>query len=116
LILPSVLVRFSVLTLSRFRLPQVAQYEALSILLADPSYVPRRSIILSHGFDEEEVFARQGAGTLAPFLEARYGKDSMLLVIDEGTSMDNNAWGAEFAVPSSSEKVSSTDESTENGR
>jgi len=29
----------------------------------------------------------------------------MLLVIDEGTSMDNNAWGAEFAVPSSSEKV-----------
>lgn len=28
----------------------------------------------------------------------------MLLVIDEGTSLDNDVWGAEFAVPASSEK------------
>ncbi|CDZ98291.1 carboxypeptidase s [Phaffia rhodozyma] len=81
----------------------IGQYEALSLLLSDPDWVPRRTVILSHGFDEEEVFQRQGAGELAKFLENRYGKDSMLLVIDEGNSFAD-AWGDEFAVPASSEK------------
>jgi Gly-Xaa carboxypeptidase len=47
-------------------------------------FEPRRTIIFSHGFDEEEVFARRGQGHIAPFLEERYGKDGLLLVIDEG--------------------------------
>ncbi|KAI5476036.1 Gly-Xaa carboxypeptidase [Pseudohyphozyma bogoriensis] len=82
----------------------VGQYEALSLLLQDKDFVPRRTILLSHGFDEEEVFARQGAGELAKFLEARYGPDSILLAIDEGTSLTEDAWGAEMAIPSTSEK------------
>jgi len=47
-------------------------------------------LILSHGFDEEEVFARRGQGTIAPFLEKRYGKDGILMVIDEGSGTDDD--------------------------
>jgi Gly-Xaa carboxypeptidase len=52
--------------------------------------VPRRTIILSHGNDEEEVFARRGQGHIAPFLEERYGKDGLLMVIDEGSGNQDN--------------------------
>lgn len=58
--------------------------EAITKLLSD-GFVPRRTIILSHGNDEEEVFARRGQGHIAPFLEERYGKDGLLMVIDEGS-------------------------------
>ncbi|KAJ9105022.1 hypothetical protein QFC19_003653 [Naganishia cerealis] len=81
----------------------VAQYEALTRLLED-GFSPRRSVIFAHGFDEEEVGARQGAGQIAPFLEARYGKDGVLLVIDEGTGTSDNVWGAAFAMPANAEK------------
>lgn len=54
--------------------------------LLQSGFVPRRTLILSHGFDEEEVFARRGQGHIAPFLEERYGKDGLLMVIDEGSS------------------------------
>jgi hypothetical protein len=47
-------------------------------------------LIFSHGFDEEEVFARRGAGTIAPFLEKRYGKDGILMVIDEGSGTSDD--------------------------
>lgn len=52
----------------------------------------------------EEVGARQGAGQIAPFLEKRYGQDGVLLVIDEGTGVIDDAWGAAFAVPANREK------------
>ncbi|KAJ9112073.1 hypothetical protein QFC22_006372 [Naganishia vaughanmartiniae] len=81
----------------------VAQYEALTRLLED-GFSPRRSVILAHGFDEEEVGARQGAGQIAPFLEERYGKDGVLLVIDEGTGTSDDVWGAAFAMPANAEK------------
>lgn len=78
--------------------------EALTILLQDESFTPRRTIILAHGFDEEEVGARQGAGHIAPFLEERYGRDGILLLVDEGTGLEDDAWGRGFAVPASREK------------
>lgn len=58
--------------------------EAITHLLEN-GFTPRRTIILSHGNDEEEVFARRGQGHIAPFLEERYGKDGLLMVIDEGS-------------------------------
>lgn len=73
-------------------------------LLESPDFDPRRTIILAHGFDEEEVGARQGAGTIAPFLESRYGPNGILLLIDEGTGVVDDVWGAGFAVPASREK------------
>jgi acetylornithine deacetylase/succinyl-diaminopimelate desuccinylase-like protein len=38
----------------------------------------------------EEVGKRQGAGHIAPFLEERYGKDGVLLIIDEGTGVSDD--------------------------
>jgi acetylornithine deacetylase/succinyl-diaminopimelate desuccinylase-like protein len=66
--------------------------EAITKLLED-GFEPRRTIILSHGNDEEEVFARRGQGHIAPFLEKRYGKDGLLMVIDEGSGTDDNVSG-----------------------
>lgn len=80
----------------------LAQYEALSQLFSK-GWQPRRSIVLSHGFDEEEVQARQGAGELAKHLEATYGHDSMLLLIDEGSSA-TRIFGTAIATPATSEK------------
>lgn len=74
----------------------LAQYEALSILIKK-GWRPRRTVILAHGFDEETT-GRQGARKIAPYLESVYGKDSMLMLIDEG---DENArlFGTAFALP-----------------
>lgn len=58
--------------------------------LLDEGYKPRRTVILSHGFDEEEVHARRGQGRIAPFLEERYGKNGLLMVVDEGTGLSDN--------------------------
>lgn len=63
--------------------------ESISHLLAS-GFKPRRTLIFSHGFDEEEVFARRGQGTIAPFLEKRYGKDGILMVIDEGSGTSDD--------------------------
>jgi Gly-Xaa carboxypeptidase len=56
----------------------------------EKGFSPRRTLIFSHGFDEEEVFARRGQGTIAPLLEKRYGKDGILMVIDEGSGTEND--------------------------
>ncbi|OWZ50744.1 Gly-Xaa carboxypeptidase [Cryptococcus neoformans A2-102-5] len=81
----------------------VAQWEAITHLLEN-GFVPRRTIILSHGNDEEEVFARRGQGQIAPLLEKRYGKDGLLMVIDEGTGTVDDYYGSAFALPAMGEK------------
>ncbi|WVQ69845.1 uncharacterized protein L199_008066 [Kwoniella botswanensis] len=81
----------------------VAQWEAISNLLEN-GFKPRRTIIFSHGNDEEEVFARRGQGHIAPFLEERYGKDGLLMVIDEGSGLIDDFYGAPFAIPGMGEK------------
>ncbi|WVQ78467.1 hypothetical protein IAT38_000553 [Cryptococcus sp. DSM 104549] len=81
----------------------VAQWESITHLLST-GFVPRRTIIFSHGNDEEEVFARRGQGHIAPFLEERYGKDGLLMVIDEGSGTDDDFYGAPFAIPAMGEK------------
>jgi Gly-Xaa carboxypeptidase len=63
--------------------------EAITHLL-EKGFQPKRTLILSHGFDEEEVFARRGQGHIAPFLEERYGNDGLLMVIDEGFGTSDN--------------------------
>lgn len=78
-----------------------AQYEALSLLLQS-GFQPRRTIILAHGNDEETT-GRNGARKLAPYLEGIYGKDSMLMVVDEGDSSER-IFGSAFALPGTAEK------------
>ncbi|KAL7628342.1 hypothetical protein AAE478_002544 [Parahypoxylon ruwenzoriense] len=56
---------------------------ALETLLSHPNWVPRRSIILALGFDEE-CSGRRGAGYIGQHLEKVHGPNSMALILDEG--------------------------------
>lgn len=60
----------------------IAELEAVEQLLAD-GYKPKRSVLLSFGFDEESS-GPLGARRLAAFLEDRYGNDGIFSIIDEG--------------------------------
>lgn len=63
----------------------LAELEGVEQLLAD-GYQPKRSVILSMGFDEESS-GFLGAKALASRLLERYGPDSMFSVIDEGAGL-----------------------------
>ncbi|BEJ12373.1 hypothetical protein CspHIS471_0208330 [Cutaneotrichosporon sp. HIS471] len=80
----------------------VSQWEAITHLL-NSGYTPRRTVIITHGFDEEEVHARRGQGQIAPFLEKRYGPNGLLMVVDEGSGL-GNLFGGQFALPGTGEK------------
>ncbi|KAI6875875.1 carboxypeptidase S [Hortaea werneckii] len=63
----------------------IAEMEVLEGLL-EAGFEPRRSIVLSFGFDEE-ISGTQGAGKLAEFLLQRYGRDGVAALVDEGAGM-----------------------------
>ncbi|KAL0937008.1 peptidase family M20/M25/M40 [Colletotrichum truncatum] len=71
-------------------------------LLLGAGFEPKRTLVLSFGFDEEISGAR-GAGHLAPTLIERYGKDGAAILIDEGSGFDTQ-WGQTFALPGTAEK------------
>ncbi|PNS21795.1 Histone deacetylase 8 [Sphaceloma murrayae] len=79
----------------------IAVLEAVEALL-EANYQPKRTVILSFGFDEE-ISGLRGAGTLAPHILERYGKDSIAAIIDEGAGREA-AWGATFVAPAVGEK------------
>ncbi|CAK9784507.1 carboxypeptidase S [Cutaneotrichosporon oleaginosum] len=80
----------------------VSQWEAITFLL-ESGWKPRRTVIITHGFDEEEVHARRGQGQIAPFLEKRYGRNGLLMVVDEGSGT-GEMYGGAFALPGTGEK------------
>jgi len=71
-------------------------------LLLQAKYEPKRTLVLSFGFDEE-ISGLHGASKLASFLIDRYGKDGAAVILDEGAGIAN-AWGTNFAVPGVAEK------------
>ncbi|RDW74760.1 putative carboxypeptidase s protein [Coleophoma cylindrospora] len=71
-------------------------------LLVDAGFKPKRTLILSFGFDEE-ASGFEGAGHLAPVILERYGKNGVGIIIDEGGGLAE-AWGSLFAVPAVGEK------------
>lgn len=79
----------------------IAVMETMELLL-DAGFEPKRTIVMSFGFDEE-CSGRQGAGHLAPFLLDRYGKDGIAALVDEGAGF-MEAWGSVFAAPGTGEK------------
>lgn len=79
----------------------IAALETLELLL-DAGFAPRRTVIVSLGFDEE-ISGSQGAGHLAPFLLTRYGRDGIAALVDEGATFER-AWGRTFAKPGVAEK------------
>ncbi|KAI1747373.1 hypothetical protein F4782DRAFT_426085 [Xylaria castorea] len=71
-------------------------------LLINAGFEPKRTVVLSFGFDEE-IQGLQGAGHLAEVLINRYGKDGAAVIIDEGGGMASS-WGSTFALPGVAEK------------
>ncbi|KAK2612768.1 hypothetical protein QQS21_001219 [Conoideocrella luteorostrata] len=55
----------------------------METLLSNPKWKPSRTIILAFGFDEE-CSGYRGAGKIAEHLEAKYGKDGIAMILDEG--------------------------------
>ncbi|KAH7033509.1 peptidase family M20/M25/M40 [Microdochium trichocladiopsis] len=71
-------------------------------LLLQADYEPKRTLVLSFGFDEE-ISGFHGAQPLAAFLLERYGKDGAAVIVDEGAGIAE-AWGTNFAIPGVAEK------------
>jgi Gly-Xaa carboxypeptidase len=79
----------------------IAAMETLELLL-EAGFHPKRTILLSFGFDEE-CSGKQGASHLAAFLQRRYGNDGIAVIVDEGSGFEQ-AWGTLFAKPGTAEK------------
>ncbi|GAA6016815.1 hypothetical protein JCM10207_003261 [Rhodosporidiobolus poonsookiae] len=71
--------------------------------LIEDGFEPSRTIILSSGFDEE-IGGGRSAAYLAKTLEDRYGQDGVALVLDEGFSGIQQAYGKTFAAFGVAEK------------
>ncbi|KUJ21139.1 carboxypeptidase S [Mollisia scopiformis] len=81
----------------------VATLETVELLLA-AKFEPKRTILLSYGFDEE-THGFHGAGNISAVLHERYGDDGLAVVVDEGAGFEE-AWGTLFAKPGAAEKGS----------
>ncbi|KAJ9120378.1 hypothetical protein QFC24_005335 [Naganishia onofrii] len=71
-------------------------------LLIESGFKPTRSVVLAYGFDEE-CGGKVGAAALGKHLEQKYGKDSMLMLVDEGSGLEER-YGQTIAEPSTGEK------------
>ncbi|CBF79937.1 M20 family metallopeptidase [Aspergillus nidulans FGSC A4] len=56
---------------------------AVEGLLSESDWKPRRTLLLAFGFDEE-VGTNRGAKQISDVLQARYGNDSVAVILDEG--------------------------------
>lgn len=75
--------------------------EAVEALI-EAGFTPKRTLILSFGFDEE-ISGLRGAHQLSRHLVEKYGHNSMAVIVDEGASTVNG-WGINFAMPGVAEK------------
>ena len=75
---------------------------AIELLLGTSDFQPRRTVILGFGHDEERG-GQRGAPAIRDWLLEHYGKDSMALLVDEGSGLMSN-WGRKFAAPAVAEK------------
>ncbi|KAH8676161.1 hypothetical protein BX600DRAFT_454412 [Xylariales sp. PMI_506] len=80
-----------------------AIFSSLETLFSETEWVPKRTIIIALGFDEES--GNRGAGTIGVYLEELYGKDSMAIIVDEGGNglqlLDGKTF---YALPAVTEK------------
>lgn len=79
----------------------IAVFEAIENLI-EAGFMPRRTIILSFGFDEE-VLGTEGAYHLAQKIEELYGKDGISMIVDEGAGF-TDLYGQIYASPGVAEK------------
>ena len=71
-------------------------------LLLEAGFEPKRTLVLSFGFDEE-VQGSQGAGHLSQVLVDRYGKYGAAVIVGAGGGFADT-WGTIFALPGVAEK------------
>ncbi|VVT56785.1 uncharacterized protein SAPINGB_P005272 [Magnusiomyces paraingens] len=81
----------------------VAVLEAVETLLNQGIKAPRRTIILSFGYDEE-ISGSRGAGHISKHLLKRYGPNSIHSIVDEGGSGVVEQQGVKLALPGVTEK------------
>ncbi|KHN98941.1 Peptidase M20, carboxypeptidase S [Metarhizium album ARSEF 1941] len=75
----------------------------METLLSRPEWQPARTIILAFGFDEE-CSGHRGAGKIAEHLGARYGKNGIAMILDEGDLGLNKIGNVLYALPAVYEK------------
>ncbi|OJI85827.1 hypothetical protein ASPTUDRAFT_598267 [Aspergillus tubingensis CBS 134.48] len=77
--------------------------------LLSQNWNPTRTVVLAFGFDEES-HGFLGAGSIAKFLEKKYGPDSFAFILDEGGMglevLDDTSNGVVYALPGVGEKGS----------
>lgn len=75
--------------------------------LIDSGFKPRRTVLISFGYDEEAQ-GRYGAKYLADRIAERYGNDSLAMIVDEGNPVvpatEPNSFGIPIALPAVEEK------------
>lgn len=71
--------------------------------LLSESYIPERTIILSFGFDEE-IGGSRSAQPLANTLHSKYGTNGVAMIVDEGFTGIDEAYGQTFASLGMAEK------------
>ncbi|KAH7908955.1 hypothetical protein BJ138DRAFT_1128023, partial [Hygrophoropsis aurantiaca] len=71
--------------------------------LLQKGFTPSRTLVLAYGFDEESA-GTNGAGQIAKYLEAQYGRDGFAMLLDEGGGIEDVGNGLFIASPSVSEK------------
>ncbi|KAJ4415769.1 hypothetical protein N0V82_007131 [Gnomoniopsis sp. IMI 355080] len=80
----------------------IASLEAVEELLR-AKFTPKRTVILSYGFDEE-ISGTQGAKNIVKDLLDVYGEKGIAVVIDEGPGIMRSWSGSIAAFPAVSEK------------
>jgi Gly-Xaa carboxypeptidase len=61
------------------------------LLLESGKFKPQRTVVVALGIDEE-TGGKVGATNLGYWIEDKYGKDSMCMLVDEGSGM-TEVWG-----------------------
>ncbi|KAJ9142429.1 Carboxypeptidase S [Pleurostoma richardsiae] len=76
---------------------------AVETLLSQENWVPKRTILIALGFDEE-CSGRRGAGYIARHIESTWGNDSIAMILDEGGMGLQLIDGVLYALPAVMEK------------
>ncbi|QOU22396.1 hypothetical protein BRETT_002575 [Brettanomyces bruxellensis] len=79
-----------------------AIFEALESLCSQ-DFHPKRTVVVALGFDEE-ASGYVGARNIGKYLENRFGKDSFLMLLDEGGAIVEDVYGVDLALPDTGEK------------
>jgi len=80
-----------------------ALLSAMETLLSLEHWHPKRTIVLAFGFDEESSGGK-GAGSIGPHLEQKYGRKSMVMILDEGGLGLQQLNNVLYALPGVTEK------------